>query len=250
MSLNPFVRTLVAPPKDIAWAWALELPAAEPLKVGVVSELTIDPRRPPSENELVLWFAAPDGQGDPNVFDCLSDEERSRAGRFQFEADRWAFAAAHSGLRILLGSMVSCAPDALRFAADAKGKPSLDHGRRSAEVRFSISHTRGCVAVAVAKRAVGVDVELRRTLPDIAAVAKTAFAPEAYAAVLARAESSARTSLFYRYWTLSEAFVKATGEGIAQDTTSFAFTDEGPPELIRVSANWGPSGRWRFACEP
>jgi phosphopantetheinyl transferase len=35
------------------------------------------------------------------------------------------------------------------------------------------------------------------------------------------------------------SFLKATGEGIAQDLTSFTFTEEGAPALTRVSARWG-----------
>jgi phosphopantetheinyl transferase len=53
---------------------------------------------------------------------------------------------------------------------------------RCAKVQFSISHTRGCVAVAVAGRAVGIDVEGRRPIPDLVAVARTAFAPRASSA--------------------------------------------------------------------
>jgi 4'-phosphopantetheinyl transferase len=82
------------------------------------------------------------------------------------------------------------------------------------------------------------------------AVSRTAFAPEGHTALLARSGWAARRALFYRYWTLGEAFIKATGEGIAQDLTSFAFTEEGVPALTRVSGDWGPAGRWRFYCEP
>ena len=96
----------------------------------------------------------------------------------------------------------------------------------------------------------GVDVERRRELPDLMAVARTIFAPEAYANLAARPERAARMALFYRYWTLGEAFIKATGEGIAQDLKSFAFTEEGVPALTRVSAVWGPARRWRFYCQP
>ena len=207
-------------------------------------------RKPPNEDELVLWFGAPDPRCGPNLFDYLSDDERVRAARFRFEADCSAFAAAHAGLRALLGPMVSCAPHALRFAASVNGKPYLDHTGRCAAVQFSISHTRGCVGIALAGCAVGVDVERRRPIPDLIDVARTAFAREGHAALVARSEWAARAALFYRYWTLGEAFIKATGEGIAQDLTSFAFTEEGAPALTRVSAGWGPVERWRFYCEP
>ncbi len=250
MSIDTFIRTVVAPPAEFAWAWALERPPSEHLRIHVVPALPIGTSAAPSENELILWFGAPDARGGPNFFNCLSEDEQARARSFRFEADRWSFAAAHAGLRTLVGPMVACAPHALRFAADVKGKPYLDHNGRSAAVQFSISHTRGCVAVAVAKCAVGVDVERRRAMPDFMAVARTAFAAEGRAALAARTGSAARTALFYRYWTLGEAFIKATGEGISQELTSFAFTAEGEPALTRVSADWGPVGRWRFHCEP
>jgi 4'-phosphopantetheinyl transferase len=250
MTINTFVRTVAAPPRGFSWAWALERPASERLSVFVAHKLTIAKRMLPKEDELILWFGVPDSCSGPDLFNYLSEDERERAARFRFEADHWSFAAAHAGLRALLGSMVLCTPQALRFAASTKGKPYLNQTGPCGAVQFSISHTRGCVAVAVAGCPVGVDVERHRPIPDLMAVAKTAFAPEGRAALVARSGRPARTALFYRYWTLGEAFIKATGEGISEDLTSFAFTEEGVPMLSRVSPRWGPVGRWRFYCEP
>jgi 4'-phosphopantetheinyl transferase len=255
MNIDAFIRTVATPSAEFAWAWALEHPASEPLSVRVVPALAEETSAPPSENELVLWFGAPEvgapeTLGGPNLLAALSDDERTRAVSFRFDADRWAFAAAHTGLRRLLGPMLGCAPRALRFRTDVNGKLHLDRKDRHPAVQFSLSHTRGCVSVAVAGRPVGVDVERRRELSDLMAVARTTFAPEAYATLAARPESPARTALFYRYWTLGEAFIKATGEGIAQDLKSFAFTEKGAPALTRVDPIWGPTRRWRFFCHP
>jgi 4'-phosphopantetheinyl transferase len=249
VSFDTFVRTLGKPPSEYAWAWALEHPATEPLRICVVHDLAIETRKPPDQDELVLWFGVPAKSGW-DFFGALDENERMRAGKFQFEADRWAFTAAHAGLRALLGPMAACAPDALRFALGRNGKPRLDQGMRGPQVEFSISHTRGCVAVALSKRSVGVDVEQRRPMPDMMAVARMAFAREGYDSLAACSEPHARMALFYRYWTLGEAFIKATGEGVSQDLTSFAFTEKDPPALTRVSAPWGPQRRWRFYSEP
>jgi 4'-phosphopantetheinyl transferase len=249
VNIDTLVRTVATPPREFAWAWALERAASHPLSVSVVHELALETRTLPNDNELFLWFGVPDQCGGENLYNCLSEDERARAARFIFEADRWSFVAAHGGLRALLGPMVQCEPHALLFSASAHGKPYLDHKGPREAVQFSISHTRGCVAIAVARRAVGVDVEQRRPIPDLMDVARTAFAPEGQAALIVRSGLPARAALFYRYWTLGEAFIKATGEGIAQDLTSFAFTEEGTPRLTRVSVRWGPVGRWRFHCE-
>jgi 4'-phosphopantetheinyl transferase len=96
---------------------------------------------------------------------------------------------------------------------------------------------------------VGVDVEQRQALPDLMAVARTAFAPEGRDTLAACSGPAARQALFYRYWTLGEAFIKATGAGVSQGLSGFAFTGEGTPRLIRVSADWGPVKRWRFDCD-
>jgi 4'-phosphopantetheinyl transferase len=250
VNIDTFVRTVPAPPGEFSWAWALERAASQRLSISVLHELAVKPGTLPNDNELFLWFGVPDPCGGLNLCKYLSEDERARAVAFRFEADRWAFVAAHGGLRALLGPMMLCAPHALRFTAGVNGKPYLNQTGRRTVAQFNISHTRGCVAVAVAGCAVGIDVEGRRPIPDLMDVARTAFAPEGQAALIARSGSSARTELFYRYWTLGEAFIKATGEGIAQDLTSFAFTEEGAPTLTRVSARWGPAGRWRFYCEP
>ena len=245
-----FMRIITRPPAEFAWAWALERAASEPLNVRVLSSLTAESNAPPRADELILWFGAPGPGGWSGLKDYLSDEELVRACGFRFEADRWSFAAAHAGLRALLGPMMGCAPRALRFSTGANGKPRLDHDHHGAAVHFNISHTRGCVAIALAGCPVGVDVEQHRALPDLMAVAQAAFALEGQRALAARAEPAARQALFFRYWTLGEAFIKATGEGVAQGLSSFSFTTEGTPRLVHVSAGWGPVTRWRFSCDP
>ena len=209
MSIDTFIRTVAAPRAEFSWAWALEHASSEALSVHVVPALTDETRTPPSENQLVLWFGEPETDvpetlAGTSLLDALSDDERIRAVSFRFEADCCAFAAAHAGLRRLLGPMLGCAPRALRFRADANGKPYLDYNGRHATVQVIISHTRGCVAVAAWGRAVGIDVERRRELSDLMAVARMAFAPEAFASLAAHPEGTARTALFYRYWTLGK----------------------------------------------
>lgn len=146
--------------------------------------------------------------------------------------------------------MLGCAPLRLRFAVASDGKPFLDSDGLDPAIQFTISHARGCLAIAVARRRVGVDVEQRRKLPSLMAVARTAFAPEACQRLAEFSEPADQNALFYRYWTLGEAFTKATGKGFGQDFKSFCFTSLGPPALTRVGADWGPIGRWRFDCGP
>lgn len=142
---------------------------------------------------------------------CLSEDERGRAFRFKFGRDARRFMVARSTLRVLLGGYLGLAPHGVAFTYGAHGKPALD-GIHAA-LSFNLSHS-GDVAVVAAgwNRAVGVDVELRRTLPDLAALAARSFAPRERAVLDALPEME-RPAAFFRCWTRKEAFIKATGRG-------------------------------------
>ncbi|WP_206244416.1 4'-phosphopantetheinyl transferase family protein [Novosphingobium terrae] len=203
----------------------------------------------PLKEELWLWLGA---EATPlaELPACLSGAEQDRAARFRFEQDRWSYMAAHAGLRLLLGRLLDEAPPSIAFHTLPGGKPVLCPSRygahRAAALHFSISHSRGLVAVALSGSPVGVDVERVRLLEDMAQLVARFMAPEALAAFTATTNPQDRMALFYRNWTLGEALVKAHGEGIGEGFGSFAFTQSGPPRLTRTPPGWGPSDRWRL----
>ena len=131
-----------------------------------------------------------------------------------------------------------------------KGKPLIDpvhHGSVAAQqFCFNLAHTRGMVAVILSSAAVGIDVEPVRALPDMRQLIADLMAPEALGAFDAASGPDTQTALFFRNWTLSEAYIKATGEGIDQGLSSFAFSQHGSARLIRSTPGWGPEERWTF----
>ena len=66
------------------------------------------------------------------------------------------------------------------------------------------------------------------------------------AAMIAALPRAERHEAFLRIWTLKEAFVKATGEGIAMGLENFGFTLDEPPALAFAPASTGPVPAWRF----
>lgn len=249
--IDELVRTLPGPPagSEHVAAWALDCGKAGAAQPSILTALAALPSRPPEAHEVFVWFGAP-GEGRwEELLPYVACGERERAARFHHAEDRWSYAAAHGGLRALVSAALDIEPTDVGFVLGPKGKPRLDparHGRDAAgAIEFNISHACGLVAVALAARPVGVDVERRHQMDDLLAVAERFFAEESCAALRA-AEGAARTRLFFRFWSLGEAFIKATGEGIAQGLTSFAFTADGPPRLLRVDAPFGPAERWRF----
>ncbi|WP_410053198.1 4'-phosphopantetheinyl transferase superfamily protein [Bradyrhizobium sp. SZCCHNR1015] len=63
-------------------------------------------------------------------------------------------------------------------------------------------------------------------------------------AVCAALSGARRTRLFFRYWTISEAIIKATGTGLNQSLKGFALTPDGPPSLIRLESDFGRPEHW------
>ena len=174
----------------------------------------------------------------------LSKDERARAGRFRFDHDARRFVVARSGLRALLGRYLRLDPGDVAFTYLAHGKPALD-GVHSI-MSFNLSHS-GEVAVVAAgwDRAVGVDVELRRPLPDLSALAARSFAPRELAVLEALPEAE-RPTAFFRCWTRKEAFIKATGQGLAQPLDAFvvSLAPEEPARFLDIEGDPAALARW------
>ena len=224
-------------------AWALDYARDGDPRIETLASPTLG--RLPDENQIVVWFGVPTAETDTvraATAPLLDSADLAAAMRLHNPADQRASLAAHAGARLMLGAALNVPPSQVRIHRGPRGKPLL-HGN----LHFSIAHTRAAVAVALARQPVGIDIERNLPLPDMLAIASIAFASEARAA-LESAEQKSQLELFYRFWTLGEAFIKATGLGVFQGLDTFAFTPVGHPRLIRVTSDWGPPDRWRFGC--
>jgi 4'-phosphopantetheinyl transferase len=153
----------------------------------------------------------------------LDGEEITRADRFRFTVDRDTFVAAHTLARTMLGGMMGLHPDSFRYVIGRYGKPAIASCPGGDLIHFSISHTRGLAACAVARHfELGLDVEaMKQWHADFDMVCRL-FSPEE-AKLINEASPDRRADLFFRLWTLKESFVKATGEGLHRPLNSFSF---------------------------
>lgn len=148
----------------------------------------------------------------------LSDAERGRMEAFRFGAHRAAFLRRHAWLRCVLGRLVDQPAAALRFTEGRFGKPAL----QGPGPVFNLSHSEGSALLATAGRgALGVDVEACRPLEQLESVSARILHPTEAAAWGALAPGD-RLDAFYRVWTRKESVLKATGEGLQRDPTTFA----------------------------
>ena len=92
------------------------------------------------------------------------------------------------------------------------------------DLRFSLSHSGTIAMAALSACGIGCDIEKVREF-DMA-VAKRFFAPGEYKTLLKQPTEEARQDMFFRFWTLKESFLKATGQGLALPMHDFEISIE------------------------
>ena len=192
-----------------------------------------------------LWVAPSlPAPGDEALLD---PGERARRDRLLREEDRQEFAAAHVFLRRCLSRCAPVSPQAWRFAREEGGRPVVAGPAEGLDLRFSLSHAAGWVAVAVARAGpVGVDLERIGRVHDPLGTAAGFFSPGERAA-LARHEGPARDRHFAERWCLKEAWAKALGGGLdlPVERAEFSVGADGAIALA-LPAELGRGEAWRF----
>jgi 4'-phosphopantetheinyl transferase len=189
---------------------------------------------------LVRWAAVPAFAGIVAAAEALDAEERARAARFAYDADRDAFVAAHLLLRSTLAGVLGVEAAAVRFVRSPNGRPELaDAG---AQVRFSLTHTRALVACAIGPAIpLGIDAEAVAPLaPDAQLVRQCCAAPEQV--LLAQLPGDRRALAFAQLWTTKEAVLKALGTGLNTSPAEVECALD-PPRVVRAPAA-GDAGGW------
>lgn len=196
--------------------------------------------------ELLLWQLNLDAS--PEILNALSDvvsaDERERAARFHFEQDRSRFLVGRGALRCILGRYLAEQPADISFVYGLRGKPAI----AGIPLHFNMSHSDGMAVIAVTRsHVVGIDLEHVRPMPDLEGIAKSHFSSTEQAAI-ATLPADDRLSAFFTCWTRKEAYLKATGDGIAAGLSSFDVTviPGTYPRLLRVDGKPEETERWSF----
>jgi 4'-phosphopantetheinyl transferase len=189
-----------------------------------------------------------DATAEPStvLWQLLSREERQRAGKFRYAQHRRHYIVARASLRRLLADRLRIAPRAVEFIETKHGKPRLAPVHGSADVEFNLSHSGILALYAFTRgRAVGVDVELIREIPDVDDLAERFFSVTETASIGAL-PLDRRSLAFLACWTRKEAFIKALGLGLSCPLDAFDVTidPDAPARITRIEkridtvANW------------
>jgi 4'-phosphopantetheinyl transferase len=176
---------------------------------------------------------------------CLGAAEQAQADRFYFAEDRYTYIAAHWLIRNALTSVDGLPQTDWRFIAEKYGKPTIDPALGRPDLRFNLSHSRGFAACAIAIGAtIGIDVEMLSRKQGGLDIAERFFSPSEVA-ILRGTASNQQLEMFFRLWTLKEALIKATGEGLHRPLDSFSFSFD--PTVVRFHPeDAGEAAKWTF----
>lgn len=177
----------------------------------------------------------------------LSAAERERWERYRVEDARLQYLVGRALVRTTLSRYADVPEEAWEFSLNRYGRPDVAEPAAYRDLSFNLSHTEGLVACAVGRDcALGVDVESVVRRVEIMALAPSVFAPAEVASLGGLAPEEQR-DLFFCYWTLKEAYIKARGMGISLALDGFAFDLGGAAPAVRFSEKCPDDpARWRF----
>jgi 4'-phosphopantetheinyl transferase len=202
--------------------------------------------------EAHVW-AATLAQSTERISLCqemLSPDELDRAGRFHFDRDRKRFITGRGLLRSILGHYLDQAPRQLQFDYSAQGKPALANRSGDVPLHFNLAHSDNLMLLAVTRScAVGVDVERLRPLDDADVMAEQFFSA-CESSKLKELPNAKKSAAFFNLWTRKEAWLKATGEGIAESLNQLqvSFLADEPAHLISLCGDTQAGRNWHL-CE-
>ena len=175
---------------------------------------------------------------------CLIEDERIRAERFNFRRDRKRFIVGRGVLRMILGRYLHIEPNRVQFSYGPHGKPYLADGDGALQFNLARSHELALYAF-TRGREIGVDIEYFRALTDAEQIADSFFSPRENA-ILQALPASQRQQAFYNCWTRKEAYIKAIGKGLAQPLDQFdvSLAPGESTRLLKVEGSPEEGSRW------
>lgn len=166
---------------------------------------------------------------DPELFSRIysrvSSDRKAKTDRMVFKKDKKLSLGAGALLEYVLSAH---GVTDLTFTTEHNKKPRLAN---EDGIKFNISHSGTKVICAVSDNDIGCDVE---KITDIdMEIAKRFFFAEEYKALMKCADRAERNDLFFRYWTLKESFMKATGLGFRLSLDDFCILLDGDDISVR-----------------
>ena len=192
-------------------------------------------------DEVHLWYSSLDPPTPilRRLEGTLNVDERERVGRFWFEEERTRFVAGRGLLRAILGLYLGIKPSEVHFNYGPYGKPSLVGEFGLGKIEFNLAHSNGYAIYAFAlNRKVGVDLEQVAPTVEAEQFANRFFSDQEKG-VIHTLEGKEKLEAFFKIWTAKEAYLKASGEGLAYplDKVDVSLDPGESPRLSEIRGN-------------
>ncbi len=195
------------------------------------------------DREVHLWGKYLNIRADEveELAKILAPEEQKRADRFHFPIHRKRFIVARATLRNILARYLDLDARQVKFTYSDRGKPSLIDN----SIDFNLSHSQDLAVYGFTKnRNIGVDVEYLRDMPDAENLAKRFFSTNEYQAI-ASLQPPERQKAFFKIWTAKEAYLKATGVGLAGlDDVEIVCNSQESVKIASINRDFRAASNW------
>lgn len=204
------------------------------------------------EKEAHVWLSSScdicDHARIEKDFLLLAPDEQEHYRRFYFAKDRAQYLVAHVLVREVLSKYVDRPPAEWRFSTNLYGRPEIEPDHNAPRLRFNLTHTDGlCACVVTQTLDCGIDAEDITRRHNLQIISDRIFAPPEREVIGDCCNVESR-ELFFRYWTLREAYCKARGLGLSGSMTDFYFdaVESGHPRLKYITGS-SECSQWQFA---
>ena len=175
----------------------------------------------------------------------LSQDEKERAARYKYDADRERYMIARGTLRKLLGKYLRIEPEKIGFRFENYGKPVVEP---CTNLHFNLTHSGELALLAVTQiDEVGIDLEGLRPISDLMAIAERYFTENEQSLIRSVPEQAA-VETFFNFWVRKEAYAKAIGKGmnLAFNRIEVSLGSEESPRFLRFDAGQDDPLRWQL----
>ncbi|MBR5109609.1 MAG: 4'-phosphopantetheinyl transferase superfamily protein [Clostridia bacterium] len=183
--------------------------------------------------DIQILTADVDELRDPSLYlrlyESVSRERREKVNRMRFPKDKRLSLGAGALLEAALSGL------GIHDFAFSYGKYQKPRLTNTDCIQFNLSHSGTKVMCAISDSDIGCDVE---KVTDIGIeIAEQFFFSEEYRSLCSCGEGESRNELFFRYWTLKESFMKATGLGFMLPPDAFCVLLEEGKTSVRHSVD-------------
>lgn len=188
--------------------------------------------------DLLTWYKS-----------LLSEYEQKKYNDLYFRNHRKSYLISHALLRTTLSLYVSTPPKEFEFSYEHYGRPEIKKPDCTSEICFNLSRTQGVATCLISSSThAGIDVEstLNLSYPEI--MFRHVLLPKEIESLQGLHGNSLKRR-FLAYWTLKEAYVKATGRGLSIPLTqlSIKLYPDGYAEVSFDPQLTDNSLEWQFA---